>query len=223
MGMLSRFRRRRAPYRAASEEERISRYVYLLGTLPASVIESAHASAFADVPPQRRREMFEQLRPFLAESERDAAAEDPSVIARLVRRAEEHRARRAADDGTDAATRSAADPARTAVGVDEADPRDRVDVQSMLSNVGIMAIVANQFLLSTSVTMYYTMGAGSLQLGSEPAWVGETYDPGFTGFDGGGSGGFDGGGSGGFDGGGGAFDGGGFGGAGFDGGGGFGG
>ncbi|MEV5071802.1 hypothetical protein MRBLMI12_003449 [Microbacterium sp. LMI12-1-1.1] len=221
MGMLSKFRRRRAPYRAASEEERISRYVYLLGTLPASVIESAHASAFADVPPQRRREMFEQLRPFLAESERDAAAEDPTVIARLVRRAEEHRAaRRAADDGTDAATRSAADPARTAVGVDESDPRDQVDVRNMLTSVGIMAIVANQFLLSTSVTMYYTMGAGSLLLGSEPAWVGETYDPGFTGFDGGGSGGFDGGG-GAFDGGG--FDAGGFGGGGFDGGGGFGG
>jgi hypothetical protein len=218
--MLSRFRRRRAPYRAASEEERISRYVYLLGTLPASVIESAHASAFADVPPQRRREMFEQLRPFLAESERDAAAEDPTVIARLVRRAEEHRARRTQNDGTDAATRSAADPARAAVGVDDADPRDRVDVQSMLTNVGIMAIVANQFLLSTSVTAYYTMGAGSLMLGSEPAWVGETYDPGFTGFDGGGSGGFDGGG-GAFDGGG--FDAGGFGGGGFDGGGGFGG
>jgi hypothetical protein len=219
--MLSKFRRRRAPYRAASEEERISRYVYLLGTLPASVIESAHASAFADVPPQRRREMFEQLRPFLAESERDAAAEDPTVIARLVRRAEEHRAaRRAADDGTDAATRSAADPARTAVDVDESDSRDRVDVRNMLMSVGIMAIVANQFLLSTSVTMYYTMGAGSLLLGSEPAWVGETYDPGFTGFDGGGSGGFDGGG-GAFDGGG--FDAGGFGGGGFDGGGGFGG
>jgi hypothetical protein len=219
--MLSKFRRRRAPYRAASEEERISRYVYLLGTLPASVIESAHASAFADVPPQRRREMFEQLRPFLAESERDAAAEDPTVIARLVRRAEEHRAaRRAADDGTDAATRSAADPARTAVDVDEPDSRDQVDVRNMLMSVGIMAIVANQFLLSTSVTMYYTMGAGSLLLGSEPAWVGETYDPGFTGFDGGGSGGFDGGG-GAFDGGG--FDAGGFGGGGFDGGGGFGG
>ncbi|WP_349427690.1 hypothetical protein [Microbacterium sp. LWS13-1.2] len=221
MGMLSKFRRRRAPYRAASEEERISRYVYLLGTLPASVIESAHASAFADVPPQRGREMFEQLRPFLAESERDAAAEDPTVIARLVRRAEEHRAaRRAADDGTDAATRSAADPVRTAVGVDESDPRDQVDVRNMLTSVGIVAIVANQFLLSTSVTMYYTMGAGSLLLGSEPAWVGETYDPGFTGFDGGGSGGFDGGG-GAFDGGG--FDAGGFGGGGFDGGGGFGG
>ncbi|WP_194398838.1 MULTISPECIES: hypothetical protein [Microbacterium] len=228
MGVLSRFRRRKTPYRAATEEEQIARYVYLLGSLPASVIESAHASAFADVPPERRRQMFEQLRPFLAESERDAAAEDPTVIARLVRRAEEHRAQRAAQ--AEAARQASADPARTAVAVDDGDPRDRVDgdprdrvdVQSMLLHVGVMTIVANQFLLSSSVAAYFTVGAGSLQLGSEPGWVGETYDPGF-GVDGGG-------GAGGFDGGGGAFDTGGFGGfdaggfgGGFDGGGGFGG
>ncbi|KAF2413731.1 hypothetical protein B1729_08270 [Microbacterium sp. B35-04] len=223
MGVLSRFRRRRGPYRAATEEERISRYVYLLGTLPASVIESAHASAFKDLPPERRRELFEQLRPFLAESERDVAAEDPSVIAKLVRRAEEHRAARAADAGTDAAARAAADPARTAVAVDDGDPRDGVDVQRMLLNVGVMTIVAQQFLLSSSVAAYYTVGAGSIGIGSEPAWVGETYDPGAAGFDGGGgAGGYDAGG-GGYDGGAfGGFDAGGFGG-GFDGGGGFGG
>ncbi|HEX7346205.1 MAG TPA: hypothetical protein VF253_05400, partial [Candidatus Limnocylindrales bacterium] len=62
MGVFSRFRRRKNPYAAASEEEQIARYVYLLNTLPASVIESAHATAFQDVPVQRRREMFEQLR-----------------------------------------------------------------------------------------------------------------------------------------------------------------
>jgi hypothetical protein len=222
MSMLSRFRRRRDPYRAATEEERISRYVYLLGTLPASVIESAHASAFKDLPPERRREMFEQLRPFLAESERDVAAEDPSVIAKLVRRAEEHRAARAADVGTDAAARAVADPTRTAVAVDDGDPRDGVDLQRLLLNVGVMTIVAQQFLLSSSVAAYYTVGAGSIGIGSEPAWVGETYDPGAVGFDGAGAGGYDAGG-GGYDGGGfGGLDAGGFGG-GFDGGGGFGG
>lgn len=218
MGVLSRFRRRKTPYRAATEEEQIARYVYLLGSLPASVIESAHASAFADVPPERRRQMFEQLRPFLAESERDAAAEDPTVIARLVRRAEEHRARRAAE--ADAATRAAAAPAATAVAVDDGDPRgrfdgdprDQVDTRSMLLQVGVLTIVANQFLLSSSVAAYFTVGAGSLQLASEPGWVGETYDPGLGGFDGGGFGGgaYDSGGFGGFDGGGfGGFDGGG--------------
>ncbi|MFF2485486.1 hypothetical protein ACFVSU_03745 [Microbacterium sp. NPDC058062] len=221
MAVFSRFRRRRkSPYGATTEEERIARYVYLLNTLPASVIESAHASAFADLPPERRREMFEQLRPFLADSERDAAAEDPTVIARLVRRAEEHKARRAESSGADAATQAAADPARTAVGALDRDPRDDVDVRSMLVNAGALTIVANQFLLSSSVAAYYTVGAGSLQLGDSPAWIGDTYDPGSGGFDGGG-GGFDGGG---FDGGGfgGGYDAGGFGG-GFDGGGGFGG
>jgi hypothetical protein len=222
MGVLSRFRRRRTPYQSTTDEERIARYVYLLNTLPASVIESAHASAFKDLPPERRREMFEQLRPFLAESERDAAAEDPTVIARLVRRAEEHRARRAEGAGADASARAESDgPSRTAVMTEDGDPRDGVDPRAMLLNVGVMTIVANQFLLSSSVAAYYTVGAGSLALASEPAWVGETFDPGASGFDGGGAGG-------GFDGGGGGFDSGGFGGfdggfgGGFDGGGGFG-
>lgn len=215
MGMFSRLRRRREPYRAVTEEERIARYVYLLGTLPASVIESAHATAFKDLPPERRREMLEQLRPFMAESEREAAAEDPTVLARLVRRAEEHRAQRAAGGGTDAVTGVRLGTAvADRPGVD--DPRDAVDVRTMLATAGVMSLVANQFLISSAVTAYYTVGAGSLQLASEPAWVGDTYDSGAGGgFDGGGlGGGFDGGGvGGGFDAGGfGGFDGGGFGG-----------
>lgn len=211
MGMLSRFRRRRQPYRAVTEEERISRYVYLLGTLPASVIESAHATAFQDLPPERRREMFEQLRPFMSESERDVAAEDPTVLARLVRRAEEHRARRAAGGATDAVTGVQLGTV-VADRPDAGDPRDAVDVRTMLAGAGVMSLVANQFLVSSAVTAYYTMGAGSLQLSSEPAWIGDTYDPGSAaGFDGGGfGGGFDAGGFGGFDAGGfGGFDGGG--------------
>ena len=83
------------PYAALTDEERISRYVYLLNTLPASVIESAHAKAFEDLPPEQRREMFEQLRPFMSEDEREAASDDPTVLAKLVRRAEERRAQRA--------------------------------------------------------------------------------------------------------------------------------
>ncbi|GAA5204396.1 hypothetical protein [Microbacterium jejuense] len=220
MGVFARFRRRRTPYRATTDEERIARYVYLLGALPASVIESAHASAFADLPPERRRELFEQLRPFLAESERDTAAADPTVIARLVRRAEEHRARRASAGGADAAARPVTGTAVTTLGgVD--DPRDAVDVRSLLLSAGVLVLVADQFLVSSSIAAYYTVGAGSLQLDAAPAWVGETYDPGAGGF----GGGFDGGGLGGFDGGsydGGGVDSGGFGG-GFDGGGGFGG
>jgi hypothetical protein len=88
VSILSRFRRRKAPYAALSDEERIARYVYLLGTLPASVIESAHAAAFKDLPAERRREMFEQLRPFMSDAERNATSDDPKVLAKLVRRAE---------------------------------------------------------------------------------------------------------------------------------------
>ena len=214
MGVLSRFRRRRTPYRALSEEERIARYLYLLNTLPASVIESAHAAAFREVPAQRRREMFEQLRPFMADSERDAASDDPTVLARLVRRAEEHRARRAA--GSEAGADRAATATATRSDAPWVDPRDGVDVRGMLATSGVMLLMANNVLASTAVVSYYTMGAGSLHLESEPGWVGETFDPG-AGFDGGvaGAGDFGGGMGGGFDGG--------FGGGGFDGGGGFGG
>jgi hypothetical protein len=224
MGVFSRFRRRKAPYQALTDEERISRYIYLLNTLPASVIESAHATAFKDLSPERRREMFEQLRPFMAESERDAASDDPTVLAKLVRRAEEHRARRAAGGGADAATGVAtATAVRPTAGDPDAqdDRRDDVDVRGMLATSGVMLLVANNVLVSSAVMSYYTVGAGSLHLGAEPGWVGETYDPGAGGLDGGG---FGGGGDfgGGVDGGGfsGGFDGGGFGGGGFDGGGG---
>lgn len=199
MGMLSRFRRKRK-VAALTDEERIGRYVYLLNTLPASVIESAHATAFKDLPPERRREMFEQLRPFMAESERNAASDDPTVLAKLVRRAEERRAQREA--GTDAAARPTA--------VDQADPRDAVDPRRLLLDNGVAIVVAQNFLLSAAVMSYWSVGGGSLAIAAEPAWVGDTYDTGSSGggfdgggFDGGGYGGFDGGGFGGFDGGGG--------------------
>lgn len=216
MAFLSRFRRRKTPYAALTDEERISRYVYLLNTLPAAVIESAHAKAFQDVPPERRREMFEQLRPFMSETEQAAASDDPTVLARLMRRAEEHRARRAAGGGTDV-------PAAVATATREPDdPRDAVDPRAMLQNTGVMTLVAYQFLLSSSVSSYFMYGAGSLTLADQPDWVGQTFDPGTAGtggFDGGGGGDYGGGGvDGGF---GGGFDAGGFGG-GFDGGGGFG-
>jgi hypothetical protein len=222
MGLFSRFRRRRTPYRAASEEERIARYVYLLNTLPASVIESAHAAAFKELSPARRRELFEQLRPFMAPSEQQATSDDASLLARLVRRAEEHRTARSARHGQASAETTVAVVDERAVDTDPTgDPRDGVDPRSVIASAGVLALVAQNFLVSSAVMSYYTVGAGSLMIGSEPAWVGESYDPGAAAFDGGG---FAGDGGGGFDGGGfgGGVDAGGLGG-GFDGGGGFGG
>ncbi|WP_322409260.1 hypothetical protein [Microbacterium invictum] len=197
MGVLSRFRRRRkTPYRAVTEEEQISRYVYLLNTLPASVIESAHASAFRDIPLERRREMLEQLRPFLHDDERSDAQADPGLIARLVRRAEQHRRERA--DGR--------------VVAEADDPKEAADPRSILMSAGVMTVVAQNFLLTQAVTAYFTVGAGSLMLADQPGWLVDTVDPaaassvdaggyvgdvGAGGFDGGGFGGMDAGGFGG--------------------------
>ena len=189
--MLSRFRRRRR-YAALSDEERIGRYVYLLNTLPAAVIESAHATAFKDLPAEQRRAMFEQLRPFLADTERDAASDDPTVLAKLVRRAEERRSQRAAGAAAPAATMTA-------------DPRDAVDPRELLTRSGVAGLVSQNFLLSAAVMTYFTAGGGSLAIASEPAWIGDTYDSGHGGGFGGDhlGGGLDAGGiGGGFDGGG---------------------
>ncbi|MET0780776.1 MAG: hypothetical protein ABWZ16_04555 [Microbacterium sp.] len=219
MGIFSRFRRRKEPYRAVGEEEQISRYIYLLNTLPPRVIENAHASAFQDVPADRRREMFEQLRPFMSDDERHAKPGDPHVLAKLVRRAEERRAERAEANGGAAAEGAASTKTMTAA----AERNENVDPRDVMMHSGVMALVAYQFLATSAVNSYFTVGAGSLVIGDQPGWVGETFDPGSTGIDAAGfGGGYDGGG-GGYDGGGfgGGFDAGGFGG-GFDGGGGFG-
>jgi hypothetical protein len=215
MGIFSKFRRRKNPYAAASEEEQIARYVYLLTTLPASVIESAHASAFKDLSPAQRREMLEQLRPFMSDAERAAPADDPHLLAKLVRRAEDRRAARASSGSPDAGAEASV---RTSTAT--ADP-DYVDPRAVMMQTGVMSLVAYQFLLTSSVSAYFTVGAGSLMIGDQPGWVGDTFDAGSAGgIDASGFGGYDGGG---YDGGGfgGGFDGGGFGG-GFDGGGGFG-
>ena len=213
MSILSRFRRRKDPYKAATEEEQISRYVYLLNTLPASVIESAHATAFRDIPVARRREMFEQLRPFMSDAERTASPDDPHVLAKLVRRAEERRAEReAARGGPDAEAEAPVKTLTATDALDEIDPRD------LMMRNGVMGLVAYQFIATNSVLAYFTVGAGSLGIADQPGWVGDMVSPGSTGIDagmGGGGGGYD---AGGFSGG---YDAGGFGG-GFDGGGGFG-
>lgn len=206
MGVFDRFRRRKkAPYEALSDEERMSRYLYLLNTLPASVIERAHESAFRDVPLARRQEMFEQLRPFMSEEEQKQAAE-PELLARLVRRVEERRAQ----------------SAESAPGADQEREQARTTTQlaapEFLTQNGLMALVAYHFLVSSAVHSYFTVGAGSLGLAGEPGWVGDMAGGGLDGGAGFGGGGFDGGGGidggGGFDGGG--IDGGGFGGGGFD-------
>lgn len=214
-------RRRRTPYAAVTEEERMSRYVYLLSTLPPSVVERAHEAAFRELPLQRRREMFEKLRPFMTEEER-VREPQPAVLAGVFRRL-------TPSGGAGTAVREH----------DRIASRDsaRADVERRAAELWpfddplLFAIVASHFITSATVVSYFTIGAGSIGIAGEPAWVGELggvpADAGaFGGYGGdgaygyGGDGGY---GSGGHDGGGfgGGLDGGGFGG-GFDGGGGIG-
>lgn len=205
MGLFTRWRKRRDPYTAASEEEQIARYLYLLRTLPPSVLESAHAAAFRDVPAEKRREMWERLRPFMSEQERSSAVDDdPVVLAKLMRRVQERRVQ-------DASGRASVATATEGGSEAEVTP----DPRRILLSTGVMLVIANQVMLSAAVHSYFTVGAGSLMIDSEPGWVGEMVDPGsvFAGdgglgagglgdgggmMDVGGFGGFDGGGMGGF-------------------------
>lgn len=210
MALWRRRRRRAEPYAAVTDEERISRYLYLLGTLPPSVVENAHRTAFAELPPEKRREMFDELRPFMSPEEQREAPE-PSLLARVMGRAQ-------ANGST---TTAVLDREATQAGT-RPDAGDQ-PLGFLFRNPVLVGLVAYQFLASQSLVAYFTVGAGSIGISGEPGWVGElggvSPADGAMGVDGAGfdGGGFDGGGFGG------GFDGGGFGGGfgGGDGGGGF--
>lgn len=75
-----------------SEDERaLERYRYLLRTAPPETLEQAHAEAFAQLSPEQRQMVLQQLTADLPESERMAAAsgqDDPRALARVATRAE---------------------------------------------------------------------------------------------------------------------------------------
>ena len=162
MGIISRFRRRKDAYAALTDEERISRYVYLLNTLPASIIESAHAAAFKDLPVEKRREMLEELRGFIAEDERETESDDPKFLAKLMRRAEARRIQRAGGQDEEADRR---------VLTDVGHPLDAIDPRNILMKTGVLPLVAMNVVMSQSVASYYLVGAGALTAGYEPACI----------------------------------------------------
>jgi hypothetical protein len=105
MGLLDRLlgRNRREPYPAvpqearppsgkvppspgsASDDERaVERYRYLLRTAPPDRIEEAHAEAFAQLTPDQRREVLDQL----ATTGERPQGDDPRSLARAATRAE---------------------------------------------------------------------------------------------------------------------------------------
>lgn len=104
MGFLDRLLGRRTrpdgdPYRSApaggsgarpaptADEQAIERYRYLLRTAPPDQIEEAHAEAFAQLTPEQRRQVLEQLSAAVPPGERPQA-DDPRTLARAATRAE---------------------------------------------------------------------------------------------------------------------------------------
>ncbi|WOQ69813.1 hypothetical protein RYJ27_00755 [Microbacterium limosum] len=155
-------RRRHEPYAALSEEERMSRYVYLLNTLPAEVIEKAHEAAFRELSVRERREMFDRLRPFMSVEEQ-AGRPRPALMAGVLRRIS------GVNGGTTVRERDGSGTgASTGAGTAE-DPR-RAFEDSLQANA-ITAAMAQHFILSAVVVSYFAHGAGAGMLAAQPAWV----------------------------------------------------
>ena len=94
MGLLDRLREGMGAQRppAADDERAIARYRYLLQTAPPETIEQAHAEAFAQLTPEQRRRVLQELAAAVpAGGERDAvlrAGDQPASLARAATRAE---------------------------------------------------------------------------------------------------------------------------------------
>ena len=75
----------------SADEQAIERYRYLLRTAPPETIEQAHAEAFAQLTPEQRRLVLQQITEQLPASERPFAEQNalsPQTLARLATRAE---------------------------------------------------------------------------------------------------------------------------------------
>jgi len=70
-----------------TDEQAVERYRYLLRTAPPEAIEEAHAEAFAQLTPEQRRLVLDELGRDLPSEER-AASDDPRSLARMATRAE---------------------------------------------------------------------------------------------------------------------------------------
>ena len=76
------------------DEVAVERYRYLLQTAPPETIEQAHAEAFAQLTPEQRRMVLQELSQELPEHERAAGTrydDDPRSLARMATRAEMRR------------------------------------------------------------------------------------------------------------------------------------
>ena len=73
-----------------TDEQAVERYRYLLRTAPPEAVEQAHAEAFAQLTPEQRRLVLEQLSADVPANER-TDRDDPQSLARLATRAEMRR------------------------------------------------------------------------------------------------------------------------------------
>jgi hypothetical protein len=94
MGLLDRFREDTGVARAGAQgadEAAIARYRYMLKTAPPETIEQAHAEAFAQLTPEQRQRVLQELSDVTPVGERAAvarAADSPGELARFATRAE---------------------------------------------------------------------------------------------------------------------------------------
>lgn len=96
MGLLDRFREGAGVQRpvesgSGADEAAIARYRYMLKTAPPETIEQAHAEAFAQLTPEQRQRVLQELSNLTPPAERAAvarAADNPGELARFATRAE---------------------------------------------------------------------------------------------------------------------------------------
>jgi hypothetical protein len=77
--------------RKSADEQAIERYQYMLRTAPPETIEQAHAEAFAQLTPEQRRLVLQQMAESVPAPERALAEQNglsPQTLARLATRAE---------------------------------------------------------------------------------------------------------------------------------------
>src|SRR3712207_5710389 len=73
--------------RTATDERAIERYRYLVRTAPPEAIEQAHEQAFAQLTPEQRRIVLQELSKIVPAHER-VDRDDPKSLARMATRAE---------------------------------------------------------------------------------------------------------------------------------------
>ena len=93
MGLFDRFRSstEQPAGGASADQQAIARYRYLLKTAPPEAIEQAHAEAFAQLGPEQRQRLLQELASDMPDAERKAAhraGEAPGALARVATRAE---------------------------------------------------------------------------------------------------------------------------------------